>query len=85
VRRAVENGLRRASDIGLESLALPPLGLGVGVGEPEDAARALLGVLLDHLEEESPPLEILIVVSSEYEFDLFAQALEELERERRRA
>jgi O-acetyl-ADP-ribose deacetylase (regulator of RNase III) len=85
LRRAVENGLRRASDIGLESLAMPPLGLGVGVAEPEDAARALLGLLLDHLDEKSPPLDLRIVVSSEYESDLFAQALEELERERRQA
>lgn len=31
VRKALRNGLRRASDWALESLAMPPLGIGVGV------------------------------------------------------
>ena len=44
VQKAVQNALRRASDMGLSSLALPPLGIGVGMTEPEDAARALAWV-----------------------------------------
>lgn len=80
VRKAVQNGLRRATDVGLESLALPPIGLGVGVADPETSARSLLETLLEHLAEENPPLDLSIVVTSEYESDLFSQMLDELQR-----
>lgn len=46
VQRALRNGLRRATDWGLASLALPPLGLTVGTVEPEESARALVEILI---------------------------------------
>jgi O-acetyl-ADP-ribose deacetylase (regulator of RNase III) len=78
VERALKNGLRRAVDWGLESLALPPLGLGAGALEPEEAARALVEILANHLAEGAPPLELTIVVGSDYEAFLFRRLVEEL-------
>lgn len=71
VQRAVRNALARAADWGVASLALPPMGIGVGLTEPEDAADALVQLLASHLEEGRPPLDLVIVTSSPYESDLF--------------
>lgn len=84
VQRALKNGLRRAADWSLESLALPPLGLGVGIVEPEVAATALIELLLDHIDEGQPPSDFVIVVSSSYEADLFTRRVEDVTRERER-
>lgn len=82
VQKAVRNGLRRAADWTLDSLALPPLGIGVGTMEAEDSARALLAILFNHLDEGQPPLELRVVVGSEYEAGLFGQLTDELSRQR---
>lgn len=71
VQKALKNALRRAVDWGLESVALPPLGIGVGTLEPEDSARAFVEILMNHLAEGVAPLDLRIVVGSEYEASLF--------------
>jgi O-acetyl-ADP-ribose deacetylase (regulator of RNase III) len=71
IQRALINGLRRALEWEMTSLALPPLGLGVGMLDPEDGARMMIEVLLDHLREGEPPRELVIVVESPYEEELF--------------
>jgi O-acetyl-ADP-ribose deacetylase (regulator of RNase III) len=81
-RRALRNGLRRAADVGLASLALPPLGMGVGILEADDSARAMVEILLDHLDEGRAPLDLTIVVSSDYEASVFARLVTELARQR---
>ena len=78
VQRAVQNGLRRAVDWDISSLALPPFGLGVGNMGAEDAARALVELLANHLDEGHPPLEIVIIVSSEYERSVFSSVVGEV-------
>ncbi len=82
VDRALRNGLRRAAEWGLISLALPPLGLSVGMVEPEEAARRLVGVLVDHLDAGEAPLDLTIVVGNRYEEGLFARIVESLMRDR---
>jgi O-acetyl-ADP-ribose deacetylase (regulator of RNase III) len=73
VRRALRNALARAADLGVDSLALPPLGMGVGIAEPEDSAMALIEILRDHIDEGRPPLDLAIVASTSYEEDLFTR------------
>lgn len=73
VQRALRNGLRRAADLGIESLALPPLGTGVGVMGLEDAARVQVEILVNHLNEGRPPLELTVLVATEYEEDVFSR------------
>lgn len=82
VQRALRNGLGRAADWGIESLALPPLGLGVGLTEPEAEAEALIEVLWSHLDEGRAPLDLVIVASTSFEEDLFNGMVGAGERER---
>lgn len=81
VQRALRNGLRRAADWGITSLALPPLGMGAGHMEAEEAARVEVEILVDHLGEGKPPLDITIVAGSEYEAGVFRRLVEELMRD----
>jgi O-acetyl-ADP-ribose deacetylase (regulator of RNase III) len=82
VERAVRNGLRRAADWGLGSLALPPFGLAAGTADPEVSARALVEVLFSHLDEGGAPLDLTIVVSSDFESELFTRLVDETARAR---
>lgn len=82
IHNAVHNALRRAADMDLTSLALPPLGIGVGLTEPEEAARSLCRILLDHLNDH-PMLDITVVVSSTYEEEMFRGIVAAMSAERR--
>lgn len=80
IQRALRNGLRRAADWGLESLAVPALGLGAGSIESEAPARTLVEILYNHLDEGIPPLDLTIAVSSEYERALLSRLVDEVGR-----
>jgi O-acetyl-ADP-ribose deacetylase (regulator of RNase III) len=82
VQRALRNGLRRAVEWELKSLALPPLGVGVGHIDIEDTARAMVEILVNHLDEGHAPLDLTIVVAGEYEAGVFRHLVEELTRSR---
>lgn len=82
VQRALRNGLRRATDWGLASVALPPLGLTVGTTEPEESARALVEILFNHIDECAAPMELTIVVASTYEVELFEGLIHDMSRAR---
>jgi len=75
VRRALENGLRRLEEWGIESVALPPLGTGAGNLDAEESASVVAPILLDHLRTAGRPLRVLIVCENEYERDVFERAL----------
>lgn len=80
VQRALMNGLRRARDWEMASLALPPLGLGAGSLDPDAVAEMVVEVLLDHQREGGPPGDVVIVVESPYEEELFRRLLEAAQR-----
>jgi O-acetyl-ADP-ribose deacetylase (regulator of RNase III) len=82
VQRALRNGLRRAVEWGLASLTVPSLGVGVGHFEPEEDARAIVAILVNHLDEGQPPLDITLVVPNEYEREIFTRLVEQLTRDR---
>ena len=82
VQKALRNGLRRASDWGLASLALPPLGIVAGTIDPEMSARALVELLFNHIDEGDPPLDLTIVVASEFESELFSRLIADMSRDR---
>lgn len=71
VRRGLLNALRRAADFGIETVALPPLGLGAGNLEVEESAKVVVEVIRDHVSEGRPPMEFEIVVESEFEESVF--------------
>ncbi len=78
-RAALQNGLRRAEEWGLETLALPPLGTGAGNLDAETSASLMVPIILDHLRAFDHPGRVTIVVGSEYEEDVFLQAVEAAE------
>lgn len=71
IQRALVNGLRRAREWGITSLALPPIGIGAGSLEPERRARLMVGVLRDHGRQGGDPRDLEIVVETEYEEEIF--------------
>lgn len=79
IARALLNGLRRASEWDIESVALSPLGTGAGNLDPERSAAVMLPVLLAHLGDESHPSAVTIVVPNEYEKEIFLAAIARLE------
>lgn len=82
VQKAVRNGLRRAADLEIASLALPPLGLSVGSMGAEEAAEVLVTLLVNHLDEGHAPHDLVLVVANEYEESVFSAAVEEQVRDR---
>lgn len=76
VRLALQNGLRRAEEWGLESLAMPPLGTGAGNLDAEEAAEVMIPLIQDHLQRFDHPREVVIAVGNDYEDDVFQRAVE---------
>lgn len=74
VQLAITNGLRRAASFGIESVALPPLGVGAGNLDHEHAARIVVDAIGAHLEHGRPPSVFEVVVTSDYEEDVFRRA-----------
>lgn len=76
VERALTNGLRRATEWGIEVLALPPLGTGAGNLTAETAARTMVPVIRRHQAEAGLPASVVVVVENEYELDVFSREIE---------
>jgi len=83
VQKALTNTLRRAADLALESLAMPPLGTGIGRLDMEESALAMLAMLFFHLDEDQPPRDVKIVTESEYELHVFERLVAEMTSQRR--
>jgi O-acetyl-ADP-ribose deacetylase (regulator of RNase III) len=75
LRKALLNGLRHACRMGIETMALPPLGTGAGNLEADAAADVMFEVLRGHMEDEEYPREVTVMVSTEYELQAFASRL----------
>ncbi len=75
VRRALQNGLRRAVEWAITDVAMPPLGTGAGNLDAEESAAVMLPVLRAHLRAAAFPERVRIVVESEYELDSFRREL----------
>ena len=75
VRRALQNGLRRLTQWGIDSVAMAPLGTGAGNLDPEDSANEMIPILLEHTSSNQPPTRVDIVVDSDYEYEVFEREL----------
>jgi O-acetyl-ADP-ribose deacetylase len=75
VRRGLQNGLRRLAQMRVESVAMTPLGTGAGNLDPEESAREMIPILLDHLASGGEPSRIDLIVDSDYEKDVFEREL----------
>jgi O-acetyl-ADP-ribose deacetylase (regulator of RNase III) len=77
VRKALLNGLRHACRMGIETLALPPLGTGAGNLDAELVAGLMFQVLRDHMENEEYPREVIVMVTTDYDLQAFTSHLGE--------
>jgi O-acetyl-ADP-ribose deacetylase (regulator of RNase III) len=73
--RALRNGLRQAAEWGIETLSLPPLGIGAGNLDAELSARVMCRVIRDHAVGHAHPNRVLIGVTSAYEAEVFRAAV----------
>lgn len=71
VVRALRAGLGRLQEWGVRSVVLPPLGTGAGNLDAEESAELTIPVLLEHADAHEFPEDVLIVVESDYERDVF--------------
>lgn len=75
VKRALLNGLRRAAELSIDSVALVPLGTGAGNLEADVAAEAMFSVLMGGDQVEALPSRIVVATDSEYEREAFDREL----------
>lgn len=75
VRQAVSGALQRAADFGIEHLALPPFGIGVGNLDVEDSAEVIAEVIRRHRQAAKYPSTITVVVETEFEREVFERLL----------
>jgi O-acetyl-ADP-ribose deacetylase (regulator of RNase III) len=76
LRSALQNGLRRAQEWGLESLAIPPLGTGAGNLDVEESANETVSIIRQHFEEFDHPREVTILVATAFEEGVFKGVVE---------
>jgi O-acetyl-ADP-ribose deacetylase len=77
IRQATINSLRRATDLGLASLALPALGTGVGGFAVDEAARVMVDATCNVLPSapQTSLQQVLFVLFTAEAFQAFEQAL----------
>jgi O-acetyl-ADP-ribose deacetylase len=75
VARGLEAALGRADEWGIESLALPPVGVGAGNLDAEESAAVIVPILVEWQRTDRHPRQISIVVETEYERDVFDRAV----------
>ncbi|HKV46157.1 MAG TPA: macro domain-containing protein [bacterium] len=80
IRAATRSALRLADRLGLESVALPALGTGVGGFPLDQAATAMLGEAVAHLRGGSRLREVVLALYDEPAHAAFVQALDRLAR-----
>ena len=77
IRQATRNSLRRASDMGLVSMAFPALGTGVGGFPVDEAARAMIDATCCVLQStpQTSLKQVVFVLFTTDAFRAFEQAL----------
>lgn len=80
VERALLNGLRRLEEWAMESVAMPALGTGAGNLDADEAADAMLPVILEFLRTAKSLSKVVLVAESEYEREAFERRLQWHER-----
>jgi len=79
VRRALQNGLRRLVEWGIEAVAIPPIGTGAGNLDAEESAQEMIPTLIEHMRTSQYPSRVDLVVESDYEKEAFERVLRTFE------
>jgi O-acetyl-ADP-ribose deacetylase (regulator of RNase III) len=75
VRRATQTALERAKEVGIETVALPALGTGVGGFPLSEAARIMIEEARKHLAAATSVREITFALFGPDAYDAFQQEL----------
>lgn len=78
LRATTRNSLRRASELGLSSLAFPAIGTGVGGFAMKRCAEVMLGEIRAHLMREEFPGRVEMVLFDPAAAEVFDRTLREL-------
>jgi len=78
IKKATENSLRRADELGCKSIAFPALGTGVGGFSLEECARLMIGVVREYAVRKIGLEKVIFVL---YEDTAYRMFQEELDRE----
>jgi O-acetyl-ADP-ribose deacetylase (regulator of RNase III) len=76
VRQAVSSALQRASDWGIEHLAITPFGIGAGNLDIEESAELIAEAVRRHRQSSKHPTTITIVVENAFEHEVFSRLLD---------
>lgn len=79
IRAAVHNSLRLAEENGLESIAFPAIGTGVGGFPMQKAAEIMMEEARKFLETAQHVKEILFVLFDDYSFQVFKEEFDRAE------
>ncbi len=78
IRLAMKAALKKADELGIESIAFPALGTGVG-GFPKDkAAKVMVEELKKHIDEGTKLKKVILTDISEEQVEFFKKAINEL-------
>lgn len=78
IRLAMKAALKKADELGIESIAFPALGTGVG-GFPKDkAAKVMVEELKKHIDEGTKLKKVILADISEEQVEFFKKAINEL-------
>jgi len=76
IRRATGNSLLRAAEMGIESIAFPALGTGVGGFPVEECARIMIDEVLKCPPDETRLKKVVFVLFDERSYRVFQRELE---------
>ena len=77
IRAATKNGLLRAEELGLKSIAFPALGTGVGRFPYSEAAEVMVQEVGEHLAKECSLEEVVFVLYGEEAYRAFEKVMAE--------
>jgi O-acetyl-ADP-ribose deacetylase (regulator of RNase III) len=78
IESATRNSLKRAEELGIESIAFPSIGTGVGGFSPYEAAKIMLNVAASHAKGETPLREIVFVLYGDNAYSAFEKVLTDI-------
>ncbi|MDO9334665.1 MAG: macro domain-containing protein [Dehalococcoidales bacterium] len=76
IKKATENSLRRADELGCKSIAFPALGTGVGGFSLEECARLMIGVVREYAMRKTELEKVIFVLYGEPAYRVFQEELD---------
>jgi len=77
IRRATQTALERAKELGVETVAFPALGTGVGGFPVAEAARIMIGEARNHLARDTSVRQITFALFGREAYDAFKREWEQ--------